>query len=110
MSLDFSLEYECDGNKIEVFDRNITHNLGKMAAQAGIYFALWRPKEKGWEKGKDIIETLEKGLKKLKAKPVFYKKFNAENGWGMYKYFVPFVEECLNACKEYPNAKIIVSR
>lgn len=29
----------------EAFSANITHNLGKMAAEAGIYLALWRPGE-----------------------------------------------------------------
>ena len=37
MSLDFYLQYECDGHDITVFDRNITHNLGKMADKARIY-------------------------------------------------------------------------
>lgn len=28
-----------------VFSQNVTHNLGKMADAAGIYYALWRPEE-----------------------------------------------------------------
>ena len=110
MSLDFYLQYKIDGNEIDVYDRNITHNLGQMAGKAGIYYALWRPEEKGWKYGKDIIKVLEKGLKKLKDKPEYFEKFNAHNGWGMYEHFVPFVEECLEACKKYPNAEIYVSR
>ena len=31
--------------KTQVFSANITHNLGKMADEAGIYKALWRPDE-----------------------------------------------------------------
>ncbi len=31
----------------EVYSANITHNLGEMADKAGIYYALWRPEEKG---------------------------------------------------------------
>lgn len=106
MSLDFCLQYEEDGHEISVFDSNITHNLGKMADKAGIYYALWRPEEKGWVYAKDIIKVLEKGLKKLKDKPKYFEKFNSPNGWGMYEHFVPFVEEVLEACKKYPNAKI----
>ena len=34
----------------------------------------------------------------------------ATNGWGMYEHFVPFVEKYLEACKEYPDAVIEVSR
>ena len=110
MSLDFYLQYKIDKNEIEVFDRNITHNLGTMADEAGIYYALWRPEEKGYKKAKDIIEILEKGLKDLKERPEYFKKFNAINGWGLYENFVPFVEECLYACKQYPSAKILTSR
>ncbi len=107
MSLDFSLKQM---QMSRVFDTNITHNLNKMADEAGIYYALWRPEEKGWKEGKDIIEVLEKGLKELKNRPEHYKKFDAENGWGTYEHFVPFVEEVLKACKEYPDAEIEVSR
>ena len=109
MSLDFYLQYKEDGQEIEVFDRNITHNLGEMASKAGIYYALWRPNEKGWKRAKDIIPILEKGLKKLKAKPKYFEKFNAPNGWGMYEHFVPFVEAVLEACKKYPNSVIYCS-
>lgn len=110
MSLDFYLQYKLDGNEIAVFDRNITHNLTKMADKAGIYYALWRPEEKGWKLAKDVIPTLERGLDKLKKKPEYFEKFNAPNGWGTYEYFVPFVEEVLTACRKYPNAVIYVSR
>jgi len=110
MSLDFYLQYIEDENEIEVFSRNITHNLGKMADKAGIYYALWLPEEKGWKKAKDVIKVLEKGLKDLKKRPEYFEKFNSENGWGMYEHFVPFVEEVLEACKKYPNAKIYISR
>lgn len=51
MSLDVYLHYRLtddDGNdhgESEVYWANITHNLGKMAREAGIYTALWRPGE-----------------------------------------------------------------
>ena len=93
-----------------IYDANITHNLGKMAEEAGIYKALWRPEEIGKTKASDIVELLEKGLADLKSRPKHFEKFNSENGWGMYKNFVPFVEKYLNACKENPNTIIEVSR
>ena len=110
MSLDFYLSYKNDGSYHEVFERNITHNLGEMAEKAGIYKVLWRPDENGFKKAKDIIEILEKGLKKLKNNPKRFRKYDSENGWGIYDHFVPFVEAVLEACKEYPNAIIGVSR
>ncbi len=110
MSLDFRLSYKNDGHFNEVFSKNITHNLGKMADEAGIYKALWRPDENGFKKASDIIAILEKGLKELQDNPENFKKYNSENGWGLYKHFVPFVKEVLEACKENPNAEIGVSR
>ncbi len=110
MSLDFSLGYKNDGHFTEVFERNITHNLGCMASNAGIYNALWRPDESKFIKAKDIIGILEKGLKLLKDNPKKFEKYNSSNGWGLYKHFVPFVEAVLEACKEYPSALIEVSR
>lgn len=114
----------------EVYWANITHNLGKMADEAGIYEALWRPhrlkegynipesdhqaewkfEEENKTTAKDIIPLLEKGLADLKARPEHFEKFNSPNGWGMYKHFVPFIEKYLEACKEYPDAVIEVSR
>jgi len=107
MSLDFNLSRV---QETTVFYTNITHNLGKMAVEANIYNALWRPEESNYKVASDIIEVLEKGLKDLKDRPEYFKKFDVENGWGTYEHFVPFVEETLKACKEYPDAIILVSR
>ncbi|MBP6238840.1 MAG: hypothetical protein KA536_22010 [Saprospiraceae bacterium] len=114
----------------QVYWANITHNLGKMAGEAGIYEALWRPhrlkegynilesdhqaewkfEEENKTTAKYIIPLLEKGLADLKSRPEHFEKFNSPNGWGMYEHFVPFVEKYLEACKEYPDAIIEVSR
>jgi hypothetical protein len=93
-----------------VYDANITHNLGEMADKAGIYYALWRPEEIEKYKAKDIIELLEKGLADLKERPKYFKQFNSDNGWGLYENFFPFVEKYLEACKEFPETDIVVSR
>ncbi len=115
MGLDVSLYIEVDVGKkekkeIELYWANITHNLAKMAEAAGLYECLWKPDEIGAKYAKDIINCLENGLKELKSNPKKYKKYNSPNGWGLYKYFVPFVEKYLDACKEYPKALISVSR
>lgn len=108
MSLDVSLIIK--ENTEEVFSANITHNLNKMASEAGIYKACWRPEEMGATKAKDIVAILEKGLEDLKSRPEYFEKFNASNGWGLYEHFVPWVEKYLSACIEYPDAEINVSR
>lgn len=94
----------------EVYSANITHNLGAMANEAGIYYALWRPEEIGITKASELIEPLTEGLAKLKANPQHFRTFDAPNGWGLYEHFVPFVENYLAACKEYRNANVSVSR
>ena len=111
MSLDVGLYYEVEPNKKSyVFEANITHNLGKMADKAGIYYYLWRPDEANITQAKELIEPIEKGLQDMKNRQEYYEQFNSPNGYGLYKHFVPFVEEYLNVCKEYPNAKIYISR
>lgn len=106
MSLDVDLIHEGE----VVYWANITHNLAKMATEAGIYKALWRPEEIGATKASDLIERVEAGLKKLKADPAYFAQFNASNGWGLYEHFVPWVSKYLQALKEYPEAAIKVSR
>lgn len=100
------------------YSANITHNLGLMAVKAGIYGALWRGgcdpdsdvNRLTGKRARDIIPVLREGLAKLKADPGYYKQFNAENGWGLYEHFVPFVEKYLAACEENPEAWIEISR
>lgn len=93
----------------EVYWKNITHNLGNMADKAGIYQCLWHPEEIPINVVSEIILLLEKGIKAMKEKPEYYKQFDAENGWGTYEQFVPWLEELLEACKQYPNATVRVS-
>ena len=107
MSLDVSLSAV---RLTQVYSSNITHNLNQMAKEAGIYQHLWRPEELNITKAFDLIKPLEEGLSFLKSDPARFEKFNSDNGWGLYKNFVPFVENYLNACKENPDAVISISR
>lgn len=101
----------CKGEeKREVYWANITHNLGRMAEAAGIYQALWRPEEIGITTAQQLIEPLTKGLALLRSDPKHFEQFNATNGWGLYKHFVPFVAAYLRACEEYPTATVRASR
>jgi hypothetical protein len=140
MSLDVTLyrDYHVsyDGGVIfeprreEVYSANITHNLGDMADEAGIYEALWRPhrlkegynipeddydaeykyEEANPVKANEIISIIEKGLEDMKARPEHYEKFNSPNGWGMYKHFIPWIERYLEALKEYPESFVECDR
>lgn len=107
MSLDVTLTAV---RPTEVYSANITHNLGKMAQEAGIYEHLWRPEEIGIARAGQLILPLEEGLALLKRERAHFEQFNAPNGWGLYEHFVPFVERYLAACRENPDAEISVSR
>lgn len=94
----------------EVFNANITHNLNTMADRADLYKALWKPEEIDITKGHQLIPILQAGLTRLKNNPEFYKQFNPPNGWGSYENLVDLVERYLQACIEYPDAEIKISR
>ena len=105
MSLDV---YLVESVPSDVFEANITHNLGMMAREAGVYDALWRPGED--VRAKDILPTLKQGLKNLRYNPERYIAFNPPNGWGDYSTLVNFLTKYIRACEDYPNARVRVSR
>lgn len=108
MSLDVTLKAVVE---TDVFDANTTHNLGSMARAAGIYYPLWRPEEIGLTKAGELIPFLEAGLKILTIdRDHLIREHEPENGWGTHAQFVPWVERYLEACREYPDAEIEVSR
>lgn len=100
------IEYDCP----DVYDANITHNLGAMAHEAGIYMHLWRPEEIGITHAAQLIEPLAAGLALLQSEPTRFRKLNPENGWGNYDGLVSFVARYLDACRDYPDAEVLASR
>ena len=106
MSLDVYLEDDA-GNQL--YWRNITHNLGAMAREAGIYACLWRPEENGITRAKQIIEPLAAGVALLVTEKARFEQFNAPNGWGMWEHFLPFCADYLQACRDHPEARVKVS-
>lgn len=125
MSLDVYLEgeqvtepcrrQECDHEhertrRPNLYWANITHNLNRMAGEAGIYEHLWRPDEIGITTARQLIEPLHKGLVLLRSDPARFRAFDAPNGWGLHEHLVSFVAEYLAACEEYPDATVRVSR
>ena len=107
MSLDVYLENETGE---EVYSRNITHNLGRMAEEAGIYMHLWRPDENGITHARQIIEPLAAGVALLATQKARFERFNAPNGGGLWEHFLPFCADYLQACRDNPDALVKVSR
>ena len=104
------VETEIESDDQTVYRANITHNLTRMAKEAGIYLDLWEPKEIGITQAKQLITPLTRGLALLRQEPERFIPFNPSNGWGNYEGFVKFVERYLYACQEYPEAIIEISR
>jgi hypothetical protein len=93
-----------------VYSANITHNLREMASAVGIYIYLWRPEEGDIDKASQLIEPLKSGLWLLEHDPNLFKQYNPKNGWGTYETLVKFVRNYLQACEQYPEADVSVSR
>lgn len=106
MSLDL---YLYDGDTM-VYEGNITHNLGRMAAEAGLYGVLWEPEKNGVQRASDMLLLLEMGLDRLEAMPDRLREMNPSNGWGSYEGLVRFVREVRQAVLEYPDATVFASR
>lgn len=103
--------HEHDGSdETELYWANITHNLNKMAKEADLYLPVWKPEEVGIEYARDLIPHLERGLTLLRGAPDHFKQWNPPNGWGDYDGFVVWLERYRQACREYPGARIHVSR
>lgn len=95
---------------VSVFDGNITHNLGKMAQDAGLYEVLWHPSEHGISTAAQAIPLLRRGLARLRAEPERFKLLNPANGWGSYDGLVDFTRDVLRACEENPDATLEAHR
>lgn len=100
---------EIDGGSC-VYSANITHNLSKMAQEAGICQALWMPEEIGITHAEQLIAPLCDGLALLNSDPARFRRLNPENGWGTYEGLAEFVAAYLAACEKWPMAEVSVWR
>jgi hypothetical protein len=107
MSLDVHLE---DENGQDLYWRNITHNLSKMAGTAGLYECLWRPEEIGITTAHQLIEPLSKGIAFLAMHYHICKMDNPPNGWGTWEGLYDFCCDYLKACVQNPLATVRVCR
>jgi len=104
MSLDFYLQKRM---MTTIYERNITHNLGIMWSEAGIYNDLYVSDGK---KAKDIIKNLVAGQKRMLNNPDKYKALEPENKWGTYEDALIFLKDVIKNCEENPDAIIRISR
>ena len=112
MSLDIDLiTNKCEhcGRYDVAYSANTTHNLADMAKEADIYECLWHPERCSVTKAGQLISPLTKAVLAMKKDPDRFKAHNSPNGWGMYRNFLPWLENLLGACHNHPDAEIEVS-
>ena len=108
MSLDFDLiAKDEDGNEIQVLSLNYTHNVTDMWIKADVYNSLYM--SNGLH-GRDVINKIEVGLKHMNEHQAEYELLNPSNGWGDYNGAWVFLKEILDGCKQYPSARIEISK
>lgn len=104
MSLDVDL---IEVRRVSVHSQNITHNLTTMADEAELYRPLWRPKECGVAVARDLIGPLYRGIRQMERNPLYFRQFDAPNGWGTYDQFLPWLRELKQRCEDYPDAEVV---
>lgn len=87
----------------------ITHTLGEMAAEVGIFYHLWRPEEMGIYQARQLIEPLERGLLALQRNRDRFMQYETPNGWRRYDQLVDFIAAYVAACRANPDA-VVTSR
>lgn len=93
-----------------VYEINITHNLVDMAAQVGLYDALWQPERIRATTAGDLVEPLERGINEMYRRENELLRYNPTNGWGSHATFCEQLQMLLTACRENPTAVLEVSR
>ena len=107
MSLDVYLEDDTGRN---LYQRNITHNLNKMAGTAGLYECLWRPEEFGITTAHQLIAPISKGIAFLVEYRNLCEVDSPLNGWGTWENLYDFCCDYLKACSTHPTATVRVWR
>lgn len=87
-----------------VYQANITHNLNRMAGAVGLYTWLWRPEEEHVTRAGELTWPLFLGIATLLADPERFDRLSADNGWGTYDQFLPWLIEVYRATLRYPDA------
>lgn len=93
-----------------VWGANITHNVGKIAREAGFYECIWQADTVGIEFAKGNITHLRSALGAFYSDYDKLAKLNPENGWGSIDGLIDFTKNYLDACIKHPNARISIHR
>ena len=100
------LEY---GPYLTVWTRNITHNLATMADACGVYKAVWRPDENGYETAASVKDVVDAAIYDLTSDETF-DRFAPSNGWGSRCGLIDFLKSLADAIRQHPTATLHACR
>ena len=94
----------CTNIEHDIEWRSVTYNLRDMfvALPCG-YIKDWNKKSTNW-----IYKKAIDSIKELRTKPLNYRQYEAENGWGAVDGMIDFLEWVVDNILKYPYAKIKV--
>ena len=92
----------------QLFERNITNNLYKMALYLGVA-GIYYPQDHNINTAKDLLPLCKNALIKLKKYPDNYKQYNASNGWGTIIHMEELLVELIEVIEMYRDANYVVS-
>lgn len=78
-----------------------------MATRAGVDM-IWNLEWTAIHLSGDLIKPLEDGIADMVLNPDKYQPLSASNGWGTYEQFIPWLQKLLEACRQCPNAEIVI--
>lgn len=114
MSLDLYVVAKVDlgGPKphtFNVWDGNLTYNLGPMLDLAGPHWGRISRESEGW-KAVLLLDDVRTLISELRTEPEKYRALNPSNGWGTYEKALKFLDGLLRAIESAPNAEIQLSK
>lgn len=94
--------------RYEVWEHDITHNLGRMARHVGLYDPMWRPEEMvpPVTTSDEALPLLVAGLDSLRARVAEVRQYEPPNGWGTVVDLLLMAERYIEACRQFPKARI----
>jgi hypothetical protein len=94
-----------------VWQHHLTPCVKEMVIESGLQEVTWGLYERdGWGRPEKLVPTLEKALNELKSHPDRFIPLQKDIGIAStYKGLIGFVESYLQACRDYPEARIGIS-
>lgn len=105
MSYDVYLEVTDKGVTEDVFERNHTSNTARMWRAAGCDLAEYDGKP-----ASELGPAIARAIAAIVTEPAKYQPMEPSNGWGTLRSTLHFLMAIWEACADWPDATVRVSR